>query len=610
MSLYSYNLQLTPLQIPVFIALVMCSVVVFYSQRYRKLPLANSMMWAAGFCGFWVLMRLIAYATVDLSIRHYWHKAEYVGIVTLPVATLVFALHYTGRSHWVTRRNLLLAAIIPTLSFILLLTTETHGLMWRDRLTMATQWGPMPYSVYGPWFWVHTAYSYSCTLLGSMLILHHLWQSPSGYGWQAFNIILGLLTPIAANMFFLTKLQPAWLDVTPSAFAVTMALLAWDIYYLRLFNVVPIARRIILDMLDDCVIVLTHDDRIADMNPAAATILGVDPVVSFGSKLNELLPNLQGVMDAAHSAGQQWIEFQLNDAAKTPRWFQLQTRDVNLHLEGTLGKVIVLHDITEQKQNEKALAEARDEALAANHFKTQLMGKVSHELRTPLSVIMSYAELIHHQSNHSPAAKQQAAAATIIKYTRHLSRLVNDLLDTAQLEAGELTLDKALFPIQELVEHVIIQHKFQADAKNIQLTHSIDPQVPPMMIGDSDRLLQILNNLVGNAVKFTNQGTVCVKLRRPSECQWAIDVMDTGSGIPSEARTIIFEPFRQLENENQGKRSGYGLGLAIVYQLAKLMDGEVFVESEVGRGSTFTILLPLEMNALEPQMKKSWHGSA
>ena len=93
MSLYSYDLQLTPLQIPVFIALLMFSAVGFYSHRYRRLPLANSMRLAAGFCGFWVLMRLIAYAIVDLSIRHYWHKAEYVGIVTLQVATLVFVLN-------------------------------------------------------------------------------------------------------------------------------------------------------------------------------------------------------------------------------------------------------------------------------------------------------------------------------------------------------------------------------------------------------------------------------------------------------------------------------------------------------------------------------------
>lgn len=189
---------------------------------------------------------------------------------------------------------------------------------------------------------------------------------------------------------------------------------------------------------------------------------------------------------------------------------------------------------------------------------------------------------------------QQTAATTIIDYTRHLSRLVNDLLDTAQLEAGKITLNHALFSVQELVEQIVDQNLMQAKIKEIIISYCIDDDLPALLVGDNDRLRQILNNLVANAVKFTDQGSVHIQLYRASPQQWAIQVADTGRGIPSESYSEIFEPFQQLESTTHGKRNGYGLGLAIVQQLTKIMHGEVRIDSEVGRGSTFTILLPLE----------------
>lgn len=569
----------------------MCSIVFLNARRQRDLPLANALMWATFFCGFWSFSRFIAYASLDLTIKEYWHKTEYFGIVTLPVATLAVALHYTGRGHWITRRRLYIAAIIPTISLILILTTEMHGLMWRERLLTQTQWGPMPYSKYGAWFLVHTCYSYVCTLFGSALILMQLWQSPKAYHWQAFNIFLALLTPIIANLGYFLGIQPVWFDLTPSAFAITMALFMWDISYLRLFDLAPIAHHVIFEMLDDGVIVLNQQNCIVDMNPAASRLLGFDMQNSVGRKFEELLPDWRRVVSSGSLANT--TELLVMDQQDRPHWFQVRTRCIKHRPEGSAGSVIVLHDITTQKQDAEALAIARDEAMEANRFKTQLLGKISHDLRTPLSVIMGYAELLQRPATAKSTINHQAAASTIIDYTRHLSRLVTDLLDAAQLEAGRITLNNSLFSVQELVDQVMDQNVALAHVKKINLTYTIEAELPAMLMGDPDRLRQILNNLVSNAIKFTDQGKVHIHLYRAADCQWAIQVTDTGRGIPACYHTEIFEPFQQLDPPNSSQHSGHGLGLAIVQQLTRIMQGKVTIESEEGKGSTFTVLLPL-----------------
>jgi signal transduction histidine kinase len=253
----------------------------------------------------------------------------------------------------------------------------------------------------------------------------------------------------------------------------------------------------------------------------------------------------------------------------------------------------LLREITEHEHTEKALALARDQALAASRLKTELLAKVSHELRTPLGAILGFAEMLEF-GLYGPVSEQQRQTITkIIDSVNYLTSLVNELLDQAQLDAGKLKLNFSFFAPASLVEHTLTKMNILAQAKGLSLTTKIAADMPATLWGDPGRVQQILVNLVSNAIKFTQTGIVEVCLYRPDPDHWALQVSDTGSGIPDEAQAYIFEPFQQVDGSVTRLHMGSGLGLSIVKQLTTLMDGQIVLESQVERGSIFTIILPL-----------------
>ncbi|HXW01360.1 MAG TPA: ATP-binding protein, partial [Anaerolineae bacterium] len=254
----------------------------------------------------------------------------------------------------------------------------------------------------------------------------------------------------------------------------------------------------------------------------------------------------------------------------------------------------LVSDITERKEAEAVVALARDQALETSRLKTELLAKVSHELRTPLGAILGFAELLEAGVYGPLSDKQQQVTIRIIDSTQYLTTLVNELLDQAQLEAGRLKLNIQPFAPANLVDDTLVKMGVLARAKGLSLTSDIAADVPSALWGDTARLQQILVNLVSNAIKFTSVGGVRVRLYRPDTGYWALQVSDTGSGIPAEAQAYIFEPFRQVDGSITRAHAGTGLGLSIVKQLTTLMGGEITLKSEMGQGSTFTISLPLQ----------------
>lgn len=269
-------------------------------------------------------------------------------------------------------------------------------------------------------------------------------------------------------------------------------------------------------------------------------------------------------------------------------WFRERDAVTQLHQE---------RDLLDQRVTERTheLAQTRDQALAASRLKTELLAKVSHELRTPLGAILGFAEMLEGGVYGPIAPTQQPATAEIIDSVNYLTKLVNELLDQAQLEAGKLKLNPSVFTPAILVKDTLSRMSILAQSKGLRLTADISSNVPTTLSGDLVRLQQILVNLVSNAIKFTLQGSVHVSLYCPDSAHWAIQVADTGPGIPPEAQAYIFEPFRQMDGSITRASQGTGLGLSIVKQLTTLMGGKVLLESETDRGSIFTVILPLQL---------------
>lgn len=238
----------------------------------------------------------------------------------------------------------------------------------------------------------------------------------------------------------------------------------------------------------------------------------------------------------------------------------------------------------------KRLDEAREKAEEASRQKSAFLATMSHELRTPLNGILGFAELLRQELN-DPA--QQEYASIIQQSGDHLLNLVNEILDLAKIESGEMVFKYAPTALSLLVAESAAGHQIAAQNKGLRFTLDLADDLPEQLLTDPMRLRQILNNLLNNAVKFTERGEIVFSVR-PAGDGIVFTVRDTGIGIPLDSLGTIFEKFKQLESFLTREHGGTGLGLALVRQLAEHLGGHVTVESEVGVGSAFTVFLPLE----------------
>jgi PAS domain S-box-containing protein len=341
--------------------------------------------------------------------------------------------------------------------------------------------------------------------------------------------------------------------------------------------------RAILESLADGVIVFDRNGTAIVANPACARLLdmpvkhiigsttaGLAQSKSLPSKSRSILAYLlANPAEQVTSANIEWAK----------RILSVSSACVIDNAGAFLGTVAVFRDYTQAAEVER--------------MKNSFVAIVSHELRTPLNAIFGYTEMLK-DGVYGPVNEQQSQASDrIMTNTRRMLDIVGDLLDQTQMEAGKLALHIQPFRPSELIDNVRgLMDKFVTN-RGLVLTCQLDTRLPEFIQGDSARLQQILVNLINNAIKFTEKGSLHISLSRSGEKNWSLGLQDTGIGIPEAELATIFEAFRQVDNLATRKYGGFGLGLAIVKQLAELMDGKIAVTSKLGAGTSFIITLPL-----------------
>ncbi len=361
--------------------------------------------------------------------------------------------------------------------------------------------------------------------------------------------------------------------------------------------------RQIVERLADGIVVVSADGRIRFANPAAERL--------FGRSAQELVSQEFGYPLSASEATE--IEI----VRRGDGVVVAELRLVDAEWEEEPAMLVSLRDVTDRKEAEERerLLEGerrvRAEAEAASHAKSEFLAVMSHELRTPLNAVLGYAELLDLGVAGPLSSDQRQQVGRITASGRHLLGLVNEILDLAKVEAGRMSIKRVPTPVAGVVEAAIVLSQPQAEARGLALRAPDSVPRTMHLLGEHDRVVQILANLLSNAVKFTEPGgTIRVEVAQEESARddrhlhgdgpWsAIRVRDSGIGIPPDQLESIFTPFVQVEGGHTRRSDGTGLGLTISRRLARLMRGNVSVESTPGAGSTFTLRLPAVVDGME-----------
>jgi signal transduction histidine kinase len=275
------------------------------------------------------------------------------------------------------------------------------------------------------------------------------------------------------------------------------------------------------------------------------------------------------------------------------QWFGTNT-DVEA-LKRVEEKISQLNNELEQRVMERTgeLAVAKERAESSNRFKSEFLANMSHELRTPLNGIIGFTEFLIDEKPGPLRPKQKEYLNDVLNSGRHLLQLINDVLDLAKVEAGKMELNLETFPLRKAIAEVCAVAKPIAQKKSIQVSVDVAPQLGDVTL-DQQKFKQVLYNLLSNAVKFTDDGGKVDIIATPQDAHhFKLAVTDTGIGIKAEDLKRLFTEFEQLDSGADRRYEGTGLGLALTRKIVELQGGTIGVESEVGKGSTFTVTLPL-----------------
>ncbi|PWR00458.1 response regulator [Leucothrix pacifica] len=359
--------------------------------------------------------------------------------------------------------------------------------------------------------------------------------------------------------------------------------------------------RAVVNSVQDVIVAIDQYGVITDVNSAVEKVFGYTVGELVGQNVNILMGDdhkhaHDGYLKAYIKTGEEHIigmRRELCAVRKDGSQFPIELSVNDARVDDEILFTGIIRDITHRKENEKNIAEAHRAAVESANLKSEFLANMSHEIRTPMNGVIGMTEML---LDSKLSLEQRNLTRTVHESAESLLVIINDILDFSKIEAGKLTIKPHDFQLIHMLEAVIDLLAEEASRKQINLALFVDKDVPQVMVSDSGRLRQILINLLGNALKFTEQGYVILHLSS-QDGLIRFDVKDSGSGIPEEAQKTLFDAFSQVDGSSTREHGGTGLGLAICHQLVDLLGGDLAVESQQGEGSNFYFSLPSGITA-------------
>jgi len=470
----------------------------------------------------WTVGYALQISVIDLGAKQFWANIEYLGISTIPITWLLFTMDFTSGNRWLSNRQISLLCVVPAITILLVWTDDLHGLVRTHTGVLDAGGYVLAVVTYGPWFWVHTVFSYTLHIVGTVMIARFLIRSPPLYKRQATLILTGVLVPTFLNIIYLLRLNPyPNLDLTPFGFIIMGFASFWALRQFRLFDIVPVARDTIIERMSEGVVVLDHQDRIIDINPSARSIFGCADDNCIGLKAESACPELL----ADRSDG---ITEVTRDEGFERRFFEVETMPLEDKMENTRGKLIVLREITQRERAEEE--QIRTQRLAAVG---ELSAGISHHLNNILTGILAPADLLL-EENQTP--KHRRDLERIVAAAIRARDLVRRLRSTAR---GSDTTEIAEVDVCDTIEEAIVaakpRLKDEPEFRGVQIKVATNLLDVPTVQGTRLGLHNVLLNLFFNGVDaIEDRGAITITTKLQDE-QVVIEVQDNGIGMSENA---------------------------------------------------------------------------
>jgi PAS domain S-box-containing protein len=542
----------------------------------------------------------------DVATKFFFEKMKYFGIAAIPVLLAIYTFQQTGREKWLSRRNIGLLSIVPIASLVLILTNEYHGLFF-SQVALNPENLFMPLKETWTWgFIIFVGYTYVIVIASTFVALQLLVRSRGLYSRQAIALLLLSVCPWIVCLVFQGSMNAFEFDPTPIVAGVVIAALVLiNPTRLRVGDIVSVAHDKIFNGMGDAVLVLDENDSIVDLNSAGQKLINISKAQIFGRRLQQMFPNfptLAGFSPETVGTNREFILEKTNEH---------RTFDVNVSpitdWRGRLNcQVVILHDITERARLIKSLnaantqvkeyagqLEAKVQDRTRELIETQrklminerlaaigeLAGMVGHDLRNPLTGIAGAAHYLKSKAYSRLSDKEKEMLALIERAIRSSNKIINDLLEYSK----EIALEVYETDLKALLEEALTQIEVPA---GIVINNRTDPE--PKLKVDKDKLQRVFINIIKNAFDaMPNGGTLTVHSEK-IEKNIALSFTDTGIGISEESLQKILTPLFTT------KAKGMGFGLPICKRIVEAHGGKIMVKSSLGKGSTFTVTLPIK----------------
>ncbi|WP_136717269.1 sensor histidine kinase [Halorientalis salina] len=541
------------------------------SSRHRDTPGAVPLSVLSVATAIWAGGAAISVARTDPSGLRLFGNTMFFGIVVLPVALLYFAVEYTSHDVGLTRYGPVPLLVMPAITLVVVWTNSIHGLMWTRR-TLVETGGIASLSIqYGPWFWVHSAYSYLLIVVATYLLVRMLLVSTTVYRSQTVAVLVGVFTPWVSNAVYLSGFLTVPFDPTPIAFSVTSVTFLVAVYRHKLLELVPVAREVardeLMDNLIEAVFVLDDRGHVSDFNERARQLTGETEADLLGEPLDAVVPDLADALgtpatDELHT-GDTRTEVALRQNG-TLRHYDVRITQLRRGAGLLTGTLVSLRDVTERRQREQRL--------------DVLNRALRHDLRNEANVILGYAEL--GMQNHPDAEWVQAIQ-------KHVSGMVDLSAKVREIEQaldGE-NVDPCPVDVAAAVREVV------ADIEDERPDLSIETDLPESMYVSAIELVDsAIRNALENAIEHNDNPDplieVSVSVRRTDGGDVAIVIVDNGPGIHEDEREVLLRG-RETQLDHVS-----GLGLWIINWIVTESGGTIAIDENEPRGSVVTIRLP------------------